>query len=92
MRRLRLVLTGDVQGVGFRSWTHFFVRKNIPSVAGWVKNREDGTVEVVAEGQESDLRKLLEVCKDGPEIASVEHVQEEWQDATGEFIRFEIRR
>lgn len=60
-------------------------------MTGWVRNREDGAVEVIAEGEEEKLKQLLLLCKKGPEIAWVDGVEVNWQDARGEFLTFEIR-
>ena len=89
MRRLRLRIHGIVQGVGFR----WFVRSNARSLGlvGYVRNVPDGSVEVVAEGEEEALRKLADLCRRGPMLARVERVQEEWSEATGEFSSFDIR-
>jgi len=89
LRRLRLRIHGIVQGVGFR----WFVRSNARSLGlvGYVRNVPDGSVEVVAEGEEEALRKLADLCRRGPMLARVERVQEEWSEATGEFSSFDIR-
>lgn len=92
MKRLHLLISGDVQGVGFRAWTKHFIAEHIPELTGWVRNREDGTVEVVAEGLQSDLIKLVAACKKGPDVGLVEHTDETWTKATGEFVSFDIRK
>lgn len=86
--RVRLVITGRVQGVWFRGAT----RRQALSlgVTGWVRNRPDGSVEVVAEGAEESVRKLAQWCHHGPSSARVTRVdqtEEVWQ---GEFEGFEI--
>lgn len=59
-------------------------------LAGWAKNEEDGSVAIVAEGKEAALEKLVEWCRKGPPLALVENMSAIWQDATGEFKKFEI--
>ncbi len=88
--RLHVHLKGRVQGVGFR----YFVQRSASqlSVAGWVRNRWDGSVEVVAEGPRPQLDQLLGALRRGPAGAQVDTVQPGWQQATGEFNRFTIRR
>jgi acylphosphatase len=88
MKRVRLIISGDVVGVGFRSW----VRNQAKTLqlTGLVKNLEDKTVEVVVEGNEQALQKLTDLCKRGPDVAWVEHVDIKWQKATGEFVLFEV--
>lgn len=88
MNRVHCVISGDVQGVGFRSW----VREKALELGltGWVKNREDGAVEVVAEGQEEKLEELIEACHRGPEVAWIERVGVTREEAAGEFVGFEV--
>jgi acylphosphatase len=72
--RLHVVVRGRVQGVGFR----WFVREVARSLdlAGWVKNRADGTVEVVAEGADEAMRQLRSDLAQGPDGARVESVDD----------------
>ena len=88
MKRVRLIIAGDVQGVGFRAWTLQHCKNT--SCTGWVKNRDDGAVEVLAEGPIEELENLIACCQDGPEVALVNEVNVKWEDATGEFNRFEV--
>jgi acylphosphatase len=68
----RAVVHGDVQGVGFRWWTaHEAARLG---VRGWVTNREDGAVEVHAEGDAAAVDELVGLLHDGPRYARVAHV------------------
>lgn len=57
-------------------------------LTGWVRNRPDGTVELVAEGDEDELHKMLLWCAEGPSYAVVRGVEEEYSEATGEFESF----
>ncbi len=85
---LHVIFAGTVQGVGFR----YFV-KNIADkfgVKGYVRNLPDGTVEVVAEGDEETLRKFLEAIEDGPPLAEVKGMRFEFLDKDGGFESFEI--
>ena len=86
--RVRLIIQGRVQGVWFRDSTR---REAIHlGVTGWVKNRRDGGVEVVAEGSEDRVKQLVVWCHQGPSYARVTDVyqtREEWQ---GEFDSFDI--
>ena len=87
--RLYATIEGRVQGVGYRA----FVEQNAISLklTGWVRNRWDGSVEVLAEGERRDLEKLLAALYRGPGAAYVSNIQLEWQPATGEFGRFSVR-
>jgi acylphosphatase len=86
--RLRLIIEGRVQGVWFRDSTR---RKAMElGVNGWVKNRSDRGVEVLAEGSQDAVEKLAAWCRIGPPravVQSVKETREEWQ---GEFNSFDI--
>jgi len=87
--RLEAVVTGQVQGVGFRY--QVLQRARGLGLAGFVRNRWDGDVEVVAEGDRSRLEALLSYLQVGPRSAWVREVIVNWQAATGEFHSFEVR-
>ena len=86
--RVRLVIEGRVQGVWFRDST----RREAVSLGlcGWVKNRPDGAVEVLAEGPENQARKLVSWCHHGPPVATVARVHETQEEWKGEFDSFDI--
>jgi acylphosphatase len=69
---LRLVITGRVQGVGFRAWTRREARRR--SLRGWVRNRFDGSVEALLIGPEAAVEALAEACRRGPGLAQVDGV------------------
>jgi len=58
---------------------------------GYVRNRLDRTVQVVAEGNERDLNEFLSYLESGPSSAVVEHVEVSWLPSSGEFSDFEVR-
>lgn len=87
--RLRLAVRGRVQGVGFRYAT--LDEAQALNLTGWVGNRPDGSVEVVAEGPRGRVQRLAVWCHDGPRGALVSDVVAEWGEATGEFRDFKIR-
>ncbi len=72
---LRIVVEGRVQGVGFR----WFVRQEVRrlGVAGWVRNREDGTVEMTVAGAGTAVRRLIDHVRVGPDSAQVTSIREE---------------
>lgn len=72
---LRLRIHGKVQGVCYRNWT--VQTANALRLHGWVRNRLDGTVEVLAVGEEAQVRELVAQCHEGPPAARVERVDEE---------------
>jgi len=87
-QRLHATVSGIVQGVGFR----FFVYQyglNL-NLRGWVRNRYNGDVEVIAEGSKDVLDAFLEKIKQGPQSAIVEKVDLEWLAPSGEFPNFTV--
>jgi acylphosphatase len=87
--RLHAIVEGRVQGVGFR----YFVQEQAVALnlAGWVRNRWDGTVEVIAEGDKLTLDKFLSALQRGPRASYVSNVRTDWQPGAGEFSSFQIR-
>jgi acylphosphatase len=89
MTRLYAVIEGYVQGVGFRAFVQDQAIRL--GLSGWVRNRWDGSVEVVAEGDRLILEKLLTALYRGPHGSQVMGVNLEWQPASGEFSGFRVR-
>lgn len=87
--RLHLIISGRVQGVGFR-FAAYDEAKQL-ALAGWVRNMPGGEVEIVAEGSRENLQMLAAWAHLGPPSAHVTAVREEWLDFTGEFTDFRIR-
>jgi acylphosphatase len=86
---LHAKVKGRVQGVGFR---HFVIRSASElGLTGWVRNTYDGDVEVMAEGDRSQLERLLNRLRTGPPVAFVSDVEIEWQPATGRYKGFSVR-
>lgn len=90
MKRLDATVYGRVQGVFFRATTQ--ERAQLLGVTGWVRNRRDRSVHVVAEGEGAELQQLLQFLHDGPPQARVTSVEFAWLDATGEFDDFVVER
>ena len=89
-RRLHAMVRGLVQGVGYRATTFDEARRL--GLAGWVRNRVDGTVEVLAEGAEPKLNLFLAYLRRGPLGARVVGVIEDWSDQQGAPIPFQVKR
>jgi acylphosphatase len=89
VKRLEAVVHGYVHGVSFRYYT--LREAAMRSLTGWVANRPDGTVCVVAEGSEADLRAFRAFLSHGSPAADVSHVEESWLEASGEFPGFTVR-
>ena len=68
-----LVISGKVQGVGFRYWIQNLAINN--NINGWVKNRSSGDVEALIIGQEKEVQKLIKQCKIGPSSATIQNIQ-----------------
>jgi len=76
MHGVHAIISGRVQGVGFR---HFVAESAARlGVSGWVRNQPDGTVELEAEGSRAQLLQLIDACRRGPPSAGVRHLSEEW--------------
>lgn len=86
--RLHARITGIVQGVGFRYFVLEIARPL--KLTGWVRNRIDGTVELLAEGPRGTLENLLAALQQGPRGARVKGIDTDWLSATGEFTEFRI--
>jgi acylphosphatase len=87
-KRAHVFVSGKVQGVFFRQNTKRQAQKF--GVTGWVKNLEDGRVEVIIEGEETAVKALIEFCSAGPKGASVTNLAAEWETFKDEFQGFEV--
>ena len=87
--RLHATVRGRVQGVGYRNFALQTARRL--GVRGWVRNRIDGTVEVVAEGPRSVVEAFLAALRRGPAMAYVTAVETEWEAPQGEAAPFRVR-
>jgi len=89
IRGIRLVIIGKVQGVGFRYYIYRLA--STLKLRGWVINRTDGSVEIRAQGEEANLKKLCEQVKSGyPALAQVEKMEISWRRGRKEFSNFSI--
>jgi acylphosphatase len=89
--RAHVWVKGRVQGVGFRAYVEYAARQ-IGGLTGWVRNVGYDTVEAVAEGERADVELFIQTMKDGPSAARVDESTVEWEQPTGEFERFGVRR
>ncbi len=78
MKRVRVVISGRVQGVWFRAWTREEAQRR--GLDGWVRNRRDGTVEAAFQGEDAAVEGMLEACWEGPPYAAVKGVETFAQD------------
>jgi acylphosphatase len=86
---LHAIVEGRVQGVGFRAFVQRYAVQY--RLTGWVRNRWNGTVEVLAEGSRPDLEKFLQALQRGPFSGTTRQVKSDWRDASGQFSSFRIR-
>jgi acylphosphatase len=82
---------GRVQGVGFRAHVEYSARQ-MGGLTGWVRNVGDDTVEAVAEGERPQVERFIQMMKDGPRASRVDESKVEWENPTGEFMQFGVRR
>ena len=90
MKRLYARVHGFVQGVGYRIFAQAEAQRL--GLRGYVRNWADGTVEVVAEGEEDALQLFLHALRRGPTGARVQRVDADYAEATREWNAFTIRR
>jgi len=88
LKQVHLLVNGRVQGVYFRASTQREAKRL--GLCGWVKNRPDGGVEVLAEGEEDGLKELIAWAHKGPSAARVERVDVRWRGFQGDFPDFRI--
>ena len=89
MKRVHITVRGVVQGVGFRMYCQW--EANRLGLQGYVRNRSDGAVEIVADGPAEAVEQLIAWAKHGPPSAVVEDVSVEYAEPNGEFGEFGIR-
>ena len=86
--RIRVNITGRVQGVFFRAKTK--QEADRIGIKGWVKNLSDGSVEAVFEGEPIKIAQMTEWCKKGPPFSRVDHVHTETETTLSHFETFDI--
>jgi len=89
--RAHVWVMGRVQGVGFRAHVEYFARQ-ISGITGWVRNVGYDTVEAVAEGKREKVELFIEKLKEGPRGSRVDKSKVEWDEPTGEFMEFGVKR
>lgn len=87
-KRVHVIVRGRVTGVYFRAATQREAKRL--GVTGWVKNRPDGSVEILVEGEEEGLKDLIGWANRGPGAARVERVDVRWRGFVGDFPDFRI--
>ena len=87
--KIHVIISGRVQGVWFRANTKDKAEQL--GIGGWVRNTTDGNVEAVFEGDEENIKEMLEWCHHGPPSAKVENVEVEKQTPSNGFDGFSIK-
>jgi len=90
IKKVRLIVNGRVQGVNFRANVKSYCDNF--KLGGFVKNCEDGSVEIAAYGTEEELKKLITWLKRSPGLSKVRKIKEIWKENGKTFKNFEIRR
>ena len=87
MTARRIVISGRVHGVGYRDW--LVAEAQRLGVSGWVRNRRNGCVEALLDGDEAAVEELLRACRRGPPLAEVSEITEELAEPAAEpgFVR-----
>jgi acylphosphatase len=88
LQRAHVMVSGQVQGVFFRDSTR--QKAEELGLAGWVKNTSDGQVEALFEGPSQKVREMVRWCEEGPQQASVENVDTDFEAADGDLEAFEV--
>ncbi|MEC7373014.1 MAG: acylphosphatase [Thermoproteota archaeon] len=88
-KQIHIFVTGRVQGVFFRQSTKVMAIKN--NAKGWVRNLDDGRVEIVAQGETQDIDNLAHWCKTGPANSRVDEFELSEENISDEFENFEVR-
>jgi len=83
----RIFVMGFVQGVGFRGFVKSNARKF--GLRGWVRNTDDGRVEILAQGSKDDIQKLIKLCERGAFLSEVKSVAVDWEKEEEQFESFE---
>lgn len=89
MENVRIEITGQVQGVGFRYAMRAEARRH--GVSGWVRNRRDGSVEALLQGEADAVRALVDWARQGPPGARVSQVRAAAADDAALVQGFEMR-
>lgn len=88
MKKVRIIISGFVQGVAFRQFIKNTAEKL--SLTGWVRNTPNNKVEALFEGEEENIEKAIEKCKKGPFLSEVQNIEVEWIENEEHFPQFVI--
>lgn len=83
---IHCVVTGKVQGVGYRDFVECIAREH--NLTGWVKNRDDGTVEILLQGIPDNLKTAIEQLQTGSVLSKIESLSVDWRTPAQQFNEF----
>lgn len=89
--RAHVWVKGRVQAVGFRAHVEYHARQT-DGLTGWVRNVGYDTVEAIAEGAREKVERFIEMMKEGPRGSRVDESKVDWENPTGEFQEFGVKR
>ena len=89
MSQAHIFISGTVQGVGYRQYVKQHARTF--GLTGYVRNTEDGGVEVVLQGDEGKIDHMIDCCSQGPFLAEIDHVGYEWEEVEEHYAEFVIQ-
>ncbi|MCO7126367.1 acylphosphatase [Sporolactobacillus shoreicorticis] len=84
-----MMVRGRVQAVGFRYFT--WQTANVYRISGWVRNRDDGSVEIAAEGEKSDIQQFVKTIKKGSPFSRIKDVNIYEYETPKNYVQFEIK-
>lgn len=90
LKQVHLYIKGDVIGVGFRAWTK--IQAKIIGVTGWMRNKDEGSVEAQIQGEEEKVNQIIESIKKGSPVSHVVGVEIFWQEPKEIFDQFDIKK
>ncbi len=82
------VVTGRVQGVGYRDFIERYTHEH--NLTGWIKNKPDGSVEVVIQGTPDELKDCIEILNQGSLLAKVDSLAVDWRTPARQYDEFKI--
>jgi acylphosphatase len=88
LKQIQLRVHGRVQGVFFRASAQREAKRL--GLTGWVRNRKDNSVELVAEGEETGIKDLIVWAQNGPSAARIDKVDVRWRSFVGDYFDFQI--
>lgn len=88
-KQARIIIYGDVIGVGFRAWTKY--QSKFAKVTGWVRN-VGSEVETLIQGKEKNVLSMIKRIKKGPPTSSVKNIEITWEEQKENFNSFEVRK